>query len=104
MPSPLWDRSGGSDRPSKSTSRIPTAYEKPWGCGWWPTGTWATAHPPVRVIVDINPVSHTATASRGLLHGTATAGDLGLVAVSIAALLVVFGPLTMHLDNKKKNT
>jgi ABC-2 type transport system permease protein len=57
----------------------------------------------MQTIVDINPVSHMATASRGLLHGTVTTWDLVLVGVSTAVLLVVFAPLTMYLYNRKKN-
>jgi ABC-2 type transport system permease protein len=57
----------------------------------------------IRAIVDANPISHLTTAVRGLVHGTVTAGQIGLVAVSIGVLLGVFGPLTMILYRKRKN-
>nr|AHA81995.1 Arm26 [uncultured bacterium] len=57
----------------------------------------------IRAIVDVNPISHLSTAVRGLVHGTVTAGQLGLVALSIGVLLVIFAPLTMFLYNKRRN-
>lgn len=57
----------------------------------------------IRAIVDVNPISHLSTAVRGLVHGTVTAGQLGLVALWIGILLVIFGPLTMMLYRKRKN-
>ncbi|WP_196812119.1 ABC transporter permease [Nocardia sp. CNY236] len=53
-------------------------------------------------IVDINPVSHAATAARGLMQGTVTAGQLLLVLLSSAVLVVIFAPLTMYLYNKRR--
>jgi len=47
--------------------------------------------------VDINPVSHLVTASRGLMEGTATAGEIGVVLGAAAALTAVFAPLTVYL-------
>lgn len=55
----------------------------------------------MQVIVDINPISHAVTAARGLMHGTATAGQIGLVLLSSAVLIAAFGPLTMYLYYKK---
>jgi ABC-2 type transport system permease protein len=55
----------------------------------------------MQVIVDINPISHAVTAARGLMHGTATVGQIGLVLLSSAVLVAVFGPLTMYLYHKK---
>lgn len=52
-------------------------------------------------IVRVNPVSHAATAVRGLMHGTATAGQIVLVLIISAALVVVFGSLTMLLYRRK---
>jgi len=57
----------------------------------------------IRTIVDANPISHLATAVRGLVHGTVTTGQLGLVALSIGLLLAVFGPLTMVLYRRRGN-
>ncbi|WP_255170411.1 ABC transporter permease [Natrononativus amylolyticus] len=47
--------------------------------------------------VDVNPFSHLVTAMRGLMHGTATAGEIGVVVLMSAVFVVVFGPLTMYL-------
>ncbi|MGH4011335.1 MAG: ABC transporter permease [Pseudonocardiaceae bacterium] len=55
----------------------------------------------MQVIVDINPISHAVTAARGLVHGTATAGQIGLVLLSSAVLIAAFGPLTMYLYYRK---
>jgi ABC-2 type transport system permease protein len=55
----------------------------------------------LRAFVDINPVSHLVTAVRGLMHGTATAGQISWVLFAAAALTAVFAPLTMHLYRGK---
>jgi ABC-2 type transport system permease protein len=47
--------------------------------------------------VEVNPVSHLVTASRGLMNGTATTGEVGLVLASAVVLTAVFAPLTTHL-------
>ncbi|MFD9888471.1 ABC transporter permease [Amycolatopsis sp. NPDC059027] len=57
----------------------------------------------IGAVVDVNPISHVSTAARGLLHGTVTAGQIGLVALSTAILVGIFAPLTMFLYHKKKN-
>jgi len=51
----------------------------------------------LRAFVDANPVSHLVTAERALMNGTATAGQVGWVLLASAALVAVFGPLTMFL-------
>ena len=51
----------------------------------------------LRAFVDVNPVSHLVTAERTLMSGTATASQVGWVLAASAALLAVFGPLTMFL-------
>ncbi len=51
----------------------------------------------LRAFVDANPVSHLVTAERALMDGTAAAGQAGWVLLASAALIAVFGPLTMHL-------
>jgi ABC-2 type transport system permease protein len=50
----------------------------------------------LRAFVDVNPVSHLVTASRGLMAGTVTAGQVAWVLAASAALTAVFAPLTMH--------
>jgi ABC-2 type transport system permease protein len=56
----------------------------------------------VQAFVDVNPVSHLATAARGLMHGHAVAGDIGWVLVWCGALVAVFAPITMRLYNKER--
>jgi ABC-2 type transport system permease protein len=55
----------------------------------------------LEAFVKVNPISHLATATRGLMHGTATAGDISLTLISCAALVVIFSPLTMYLYRNK---
>jgi ABC-2 type transport system permease protein len=56
----------------------------------------------LQTVVDVNPISHLVSAERGLMHGTATAGQIGWVMVASAALVAVFAPLTMHLYRAKQ--
>lgn len=53
-----------------------------------------TLPPVLEAIVGVNPVSHLADAARGLLAGSAAAGDVVLVLAECAALTAIFGPLT----------
>jgi ABC-2 type transport system permease protein len=55
----------------------------------------------LQALVDVNPVSQLVTAARGLMHGTATAGQIGWVLLAAAALTAVFAPLTMYLYRSK---
>jgi ABC-2 type transport system permease protein len=52
--------------------------------------------------VDINPMTWLTTATRGLMAGDPSAGDIGLVLLASVALVAVFGPLTMYLYNRKE--
>jgi ABC-2 type transport system permease protein len=56
----------------------------------------------LQTFVDVNPVSHLVTAQRGLMAGTATAGQIGWVLLACAVLIVVFAPLTIHLYRTKQ--
>ena len=51
----------------------------------------------LEAFVDVNPISHLVTAARGLMHGTIAAGEVGWVLVWCAAMVAVFGPITMRL-------
>ncbi len=51
----------------------------------------------LEAFVNVNPVSFLVTAARGLMEGTASAGDIGIVLASAAALTAVFAPLTTRL-------
>ncbi|MEV5826903.1 ABC transporter permease [Spirillospora sp. NPDC052242] len=55
----------------------------------------------MRFIVDLNPATHAATAARGLMHGTATAGEIGVLLGICAALTIVFLPLTVLLYRRR---
>jgi ABC-2 type transport system permease protein len=55
----------------------------------------------LQAFIHVNPISHLVTAARGLMAGTATAGQIGWVLVAAAALTAVFAPLTMHLYRGK---
>ncbi|MEV4417481.1 ABC transporter permease [Catellatospora sp. NPDC049609] len=51
----------------------------------------------LRTLVELNPVSVLVDAVRGLMHGTAQAGQVGTVLIASGLLVAVFGPLTMRL-------
>ena len=51
----------------------------------------------LRAFVDVNPVSALATASRGLMAGTASGSDVAVVLAVAAALTAVFAPVTSVL-------
>jgi ABC-2 type transport system permease protein len=44
----------------------------------------------LRSFTHISPVTHLVTAERKLLHGTASAGEIGWVLLSAAVLTIVF--------------
>lgn len=50
----------------------------------------------LQAFVGINPITHLVTAVRGLMHGTATTTEVGIVLAISAGLIAVFGPLTMR--------
>jgi ABC-2 type transport system permease protein len=51
----------------------------------------------LEAFVNVNPISILADASRGLMDGTASTGDIGIVLGTAAALTLAFAPLTTHL-------
>jgi ABC-2 type transport system permease protein len=56
----------------------------------------------LQAFIDVNPVSHLVTASRALMAGTATLGQVGWVLAASAALAAVFAPLTTHLYRNQR--
>jgi ABC-2 type transport system permease protein len=56
----------------------------------------------LEAFVDVNPISHLVTATRGLMDGGASAGEVGLVAAEAAALTAIFAPLTVRLYRGKQ--
>jgi ABC-2 type transport system permease protein len=55
----------------------------------------------LRAFAQANPVSHLVTAERGLMAGTATAGQLLWVLAASAVLSALFAPLTMALYRRR---
>ncbi|QBI19583.1 ABC transporter permease [Egibacter rhizosphaerae] len=51
--------------------------------------------------VSLNPVTILVTATRGLAHGHAVGTEIGVVLAISAALVAVFGPLTMYVYRRK---
>ncbi|MFB5662446.1 ABC transporter permease [Alteribacillus sp. HJP-4] len=56
----------------------------------------------LEAVVDVNPVTLLVTASRGLMHGTATFAQVMWVLIASAVFIVLFAPLTMYLFRKKR--
>jgi ABC-2 type transport system permease protein len=54
----------------------------------------------LEAFVNVNPISILATASRGLMEGTAQASDIAIVLGTAAALTAVFAPLTTRLYHR----
>jgi ABC-2 type transport system permease protein len=55
----------------------------------------------LRAFAEANPVSHLVTAARGLMSGTATAGQVLWVLAAAAVLTAVFAPLTTTLYRRR---
>jgi ABC-2 type transport system permease protein len=55
----------------------------------------------LEAFVNLNPISILATASRGLMEGSADAGDIAIVLGTAAALTAVFAPLTTRLYSRR---
>jgi ABC-2 type transport system permease protein len=51
----------------------------------------------LEAFVDVNPISILATASRGLMEGTAAGGDIVVVLATAAVLTAIFAPITTRL-------
>ena len=52
---------------------------------------------PLQAFVDVNPISILATASRGLMEGSAEVSDIAIVLGTAALLTAIFAPLTTRL-------
>jgi ABC-2 type transport system permease protein len=53
-------------------------------------------------LVSVNPVSHLANASRGLMHGNVQAPDVVYVLVAAAIITAVFAPLAMRMYHRER--
>jgi ABC-2 type transport system permease protein len=51
----------------------------------------------LEAFVDLNPISHLVTATRGLMAGDPDAGEIAVVLAVTAGLTAVFAPLTVRL-------
>jgi ABC-2 type transport system permease protein len=51
----------------------------------------------LEAFVDVNPISFLVTATRGLMEGTAEAGDIAIVLGTAVVLTAVFAPITARL-------
>lgn len=56
----------------------------------------------MQTVVSFNPVSHLATASRGLMHGGVVAGDVIWVLVASAITTAVFAPIAMRMYYRER--
>ena len=56
----------------------------------------------VQAFVNVNPISHLASAARGLMHGTGGGTEVLWVLLWSAALVAVFAPLTMRAYNAER--
>ncbi|HVG46787.1 MAG TPA: ABC transporter permease [Rubellimicrobium sp.] len=55
----------------------------------------------LKAFVNVNPVSHITTALRGLMAGTATAGQVGLALLGPAALTLLLAPAVLVLYRRR---
>jgi ABC-2 type transport system permease protein len=55
----------------------------------------------LEAVVNVNPISILATASRGLMEGNADAADIAIVLATAGALTAVFAPLTTRLYGRR---
>jgi len=56
----------------------------------------------LRTIVQLNPVTHLATASRGLMHGGVNPADVVWVLVAAAVVTAVFAPIAMRMYHRER--
>jgi len=55
----------------------------------------------LRTFVELNPITHLVAAVRSLMQGSPDAGEIVWVLIASAALVAIFGFLTMRLYNRK---
>ena len=56
----------------------------------------------LQTVVAVNPVTHLANASRGLMHGDVAASNVVWVLVASAVITAVFAPLAMRMYHKER--
>jgi ABC-2 type transport system permease protein len=62
----------------------------------------ATMPPWLQAVVKVNPVTHLAAASRGLMHGAAPVGDIVAVLIASAVVTAVFAPIAMRMYYRER--
>ena len=56
----------------------------------------------LQVLVSVNPVSHLATASRGLMHGDVRMSDVVYVLVATVVITAIFAPIAMRMYHRER--
>ena len=56
----------------------------------------------LEAVVEVNPITFLVSATRGLMHGQPVGGDIMVVLAISAALVVIFGPLTMAMYRRAR--
>jgi ABC-2 type transport system permease protein len=56
----------------------------------------------LQTVVWLNPVSHLATASRGLMHGGVAMSDVAWVLVASVVITAVFAPIAMRMYYRER--
>ena len=53
-------------------------------------------------VVSVNPVTHLANASRGLMHGEAAGSDILWVVIASAVITAIFAPIALRMYHKER--
>src|SRR5688572_32962622 len=56
----------------------------------------------LQMLVSVNPVSHLADASRGLMHGNVDMGDIVYVLVATAVITAIFAPIALRMYHRER--
>jgi ABC-2 type transport system permease protein len=56
----------------------------------------------LQVLVSVNPVSHLANASRGLMHGNVQLSDIAYVLVATAVITAAFAPIALRMYYRER--
>ena len=56
----------------------------------------------LQLLVSVNPVSHLANASRGLMHGDVQMSDIAYVLIAAAIITAIFAPIAMRMYHRER--
>jgi ABC-2 type transport system permease protein len=56
----------------------------------------------LQVLVSVNPLSHLANASRGLMHGDVRMSDIAYVLIATAVITAVFAPIALRMYHRER--